>query len=178
VNESNLYLLEILAGLGLEYDSSIFPKKMSRYGIEGFHDEDALYDLPNGMQIVELPLTVATYFDRKWPVSGGGYIRLMPRMLVSKIFKDLDGQGKSSMVYMHPYEFDSKSISVAANYPVGAKYSRLKALAQNMRWNLFRNSVRDKIRSLLTNHHFVTCLQRANHVKENRIGAKLLGCAK
>src|SRR5687767_13225914 len=90
VKESNLYLLEILSELGLEYDSSIFPKKMPRYGIRGFSDHDALYDLPNGKQIVELPLTVANYFNTKWAVSGGGYIRLMPKMLVNKIFRDLE----------------------------------------------------------------------------------------
>ena len=90
VNETNLWLLDILADLGIEYDSSIFPKKMPRYGIEGFSDKDALYDLPNGKQIVELPLTVACYFNKTWPVSGGGYIRLMPKFLVNKIFNDFE----------------------------------------------------------------------------------------
>ena len=175
VNESNLYLLEILAELGLSYDSSIFPKKMPRYGIEGFSDKDALYDLPNGKQIVELPLTVANYFNKTWPVSGGGYIRLMPKMLVNKVFRDLEKQQKDSMVYMHPYEFDTKFIDVSANYPSGANYSKLKVLALNLRWNLFRNSIRDKIKNLLNQYQFITCLQKANYVKENGNSTKLLG---
>ena len=175
VNESNLYVLEILAELGLTYDSSIFPKKMPRYGIEGFSDKDALYDLPNGRQIVELPLTVADYFNKKWPVSGGGYIRLMPQMLVNKVFKDFDKQQKDSMIYMHPYEFDTKAISVASNYPAGANYSKLKVHALNLRWNLFRNSVRGKIKDLLNQHQFITCLEKANYVKENGNSTKLLG---
>ncbi|CAN5760453.1 DUF3473 domain-containing protein [soil metagenome] len=175
VNETNLYVLEILSDLGLSYDSSIFPKKMPRYGIEGFSDKDALYDLPNGRQIVELPLTVAHYFNRTWPVSGGGYIRLMPKMLVNKVFRDLEKQQKDSMVYMHPYEFDTTSIDVSANYPAGANYSKLKVLALNLRWNLFRNSVRGKIKNLLNQHQFITCLQKANYVKENGNSTKLLG---
>jgi len=175
LNETNLYVLEILTDLGLSYDSSIFPKKMPRYGIEGFSDKDALYDLPNGKKIVELPLTIARYFNKTWPVAGGGYIRLMPKMLVNKVFNDFEKQQKASMVYMHPYEFDTRPIDVAANYPAGANYSKLKVVALNLRWNLFRNSVRGKIKDLLNQHQFITCLQKANYVKENGNSTKLLG---
>ena len=178
VNETNLYLLEILADLDLTYDSSIFPKKMPRYGIEDFNDKDALYLLPNAKQIVELPLTVANYFNKKWPVSGGGYIRLMPKALVNKVFRDFNKLQKDSMIYMHPYEFDTKFINVSSNYPQGESYSKLKTLSLNLRWNLFRKSIRGKIKGLLEQHQFITCLQKANYVKENGIGTKLLGCKK
>ena len=176
VNETNLYVLEILADLGISYDSSIFPKKMSRYGIEGFSDRDELYNLPNGKQIVELPLTIARYFNRTWPVSGGGYIRMMPNLLVKKVFRDFEKQKKDSMIYMHPYEFYTEFLDVTTNYPQGANYSKLKVLALNLRWNLNRNSIRGKIKNLLSQHQFITCLQKANYVKENGISAKLLGC--
>ncbi|MBS1755702.1 MAG: polysaccharide deacetylase family protein [Bacteroidetes bacterium] len=176
INETNLYLLQLLTELGLMYDSSIFPKKMPRYGIEGFNDKDALYILPDNSQIVELPLTVAEYFNKKWPVSGGGYIRLMPKALVNKVFRDFSSRQKNSMIYMHPYEFDTQFIDVRANYPKGASYSKFKTLSLNLRWNLFRNSIRGKIKSLLEQHQFITCLQKAQYVKENGNGTKLLGC--
>ena len=177
INTSNLYLLEILADLGLSYDSSIFPKKMTRYGIDGFNERDCLYKLPGGKEIVELPLTVATYFGRQWPVSGGGYIRLMPKPLVSKVFRDMRNREKDSMIYMHPYEFDTKNISVATNYPAGKPQSTLKVHALNLRWNIFRNSVGKKIEGLLGSHNFITCLEKADNVKKNGIRAELLGCA-
>jgi polysaccharide deacetylase family protein (PEP-CTERM system associated) len=177
VNETNLYILELLVQLGIEYDSSIFPMKMNRYGIEWFNEDDALYLLPDGKQIVELPLTVANYFNKKWPVSGGGYIRLMPERLVKKVFSDISAAGKGSMIYMHPYEFDTESISVASNYPENANYSSLKVQALNLRWNIFRNSVRGKIKSLLLQHEFVTCKQKAQYVKETGVSSKLLGRA-
>ncbi len=175
VNETNLWLLDILADLGIEYDSSIFPKKMPRYGIEGFSDKDALYDLPNGKQIVELPLTVARYFNKTWPVSGGGYIRLMPKMLVNKIFNDFEKQQKDSMIYMHPYEFDTAFLDVRSNYPAGVNYSKYKVHTLNLRWNLFRNSIREKIKDLLKQHQFKTCLNKANYVKAIGNSTKLLG---
>jgi polysaccharide deacetylase family protein (PEP-CTERM system associated) len=175
INETNLYLLDILADLGLVYDSSIFPKKMSRYGIAGFNEQDALYNLPGGGQIVELPLTIARYFNTTWAVSGGGYIRTMPKMILKKIFSDFKKQQKDSMIYMHPYEFDTQFLDIRSNYPQGVNYSKLKAHALNLRWNLFRDSIRGKIKALLSQHQFITCLQKANYVKESGNGAKLLG---
>ncbi len=176
VLEKNLYVLEILTDLGLTYDSSIFPIKLSRYGIENFEQNDSLYLLPNGKQIVELPLTVAEYFNKKWPVSGGGYIRLMPKFLVNKVFNDFKTKGKNSMIYMHPYEFDNQWIDVSSNYPPAKNYSKYKVVVLNLRWNLFRDSIRDKIKSLLTNNQFKTCLEKANYVKSNGNSPKLLGC--
>ena len=176
VNQDNLYLLNILADLGFIYDSSIFPLKMPRYGIDGFSEKDTLYELPGGKQLVELPLTVATYFGRKFPVAGGGYIRLMPKALVNKIFNDQIKSNRNTMIYMHPYEFDTHKIDVSSNYPLDISRSSLRVLALNFRWNLFRNSVRFKIRDLLKQHHFITCLEKALNVKKNGTSTKLLGC--
>lgn len=178
INQTNLYLLETLSELGLTYDSSIFPIKMPRYGISGFNEKDTLYTLPNGKEIVELPLTTSNYFRKKWPVSGGGYIRLMPRVLVKRIFSDFEKLNKDNMIYMHPYEFDTKPIDVSANYPKDAQYSSLKVFVLNLRWNVFRTSVKGKIENLLNKHHFKTCIEKANYVKENRNGTILLGCQK
>lgn len=176
INETNLYVLEILADLGLTYDSSIFPLKMPRYGITNFNENDCLYKLPNGKEIVELPLTVSNYFGKKWPVSGGGYIRLMPKFLVNKVFNDFTRQNKNSMIYMHPYEFDSKWINVSANYPDGGNFSNIKVFALNLRWNLFRNSIKGKIKTLLNKNQFKTCIEKANYVKSNGNSTNLLGC--
>ena len=72
IKKENLNLLETLAELGLLYDSSIFPMSLPRYGIENFPTKDALYNLPNGDQIVELPMTIATFLNKPLPVCGGG----------------------------------------------------------------------------------------------------------
>jgi polysaccharide deacetylase family protein (PEP-CTERM system associated) len=175
--ERNLYLLDTLAELGLLYDSSIFPMKLARYGIDGFSTLDTLYELKSGLEIVELPLTVATYGGRKLPVSGGGYIRLLPGAVLRRVFGDLERQGTNTMIYMHPYEFDSEALDVSAGYPSPpeAASSKLRVAGLNFRWNLFRNSVCSKVKALLKQHTFVTCLEKANHVKSQGIRTKLLG---
>jgi polysaccharide deacetylase family protein (PEP-CTERM system associated) len=178
VRETNFYLLELLTELGLIYDSSIFPVKLPRYGVGGFNDKDALYRLPNGKGIVEIPLSVISFLGRQWPVSGGGYIRAMPKALVRGVFRSLASEGVDSVIYMHPYEFDTRPLDVSANYPAAAGFSRLRVLGLNVRWNLLRNSVVAKVRSLLKEHQFITCLERAKHVIGKGISSELLGFEK
>jgi polysaccharide deacetylase family protein (PEP-CTERM system associated) len=175
IKKSNLYFLELLADFDFTYDSSIFPMLMSRYGIENFNENDALYELPNGKSLVELPLTVTSYLGKKIPVSGGGYIRLMPKELVNKVFKDFQKCNKDSIIYMHPYEFDTHKIDVSSNYPAEVSRTSLKVLTLNFRWNLFRSSVHEKIKDLLTQHQFITCKEKASYVKSNGNSSKLLG---
>lgn len=176
IDETNLYVLEVLAELGLLYDSSIFPIKLKRYGIANFDKADALYNLPNGKQIVELPLTVAPFNGKDIPVAGGGYMRAFPKFFLNRIFKKLDANHQDVMLYMHPYEFDIKRIDCSTNYPDKAKYSKAKTFLINLRWNLFRNSIRGKLKSLLKQYQFTTCLKKAEYVKNNSHSPAVLGC--
>ncbi len=161
IKNENLYLLQSLTELGLTYDSSIFPMELPRYGIPKFPTNDALYILPNGKKIVELPMTIGHFLNKPIPVCGGGYFRLFPGFLLNKIFKCISTQQKDSMIYMHPYEFDSKAIDVSANYPSTATYSKSKVLALNFKWNLFRPSITGKLKSLLQQYNFNTCYEKA-----------------
>jgi polysaccharide deacetylase family protein (PEP-CTERM system associated) len=175
VNETNLYVLEILSELGLLYDSSIFPVKLKSYGIANFPAQDTLYQLPNGREIVELPLTVMDWRNKKLPVAGGGYMRAFPAFMLKKIFRKLNEEQKDVMLYMHPYEFDDRWISCSPNYPPGQGYSKPKSFLINLRWNLFRGSIYNKIKYLLNQYHFVTCLKKAEYVKAHSHSPAVLG---
>lgn len=175
VDESNLYVLEILSELGLLYDSSIFPLKLKRYGIDNFPKEDALYRLPNGKEIVELPLTVGKFNGKDIPVAGGGYIRAFPKFFLKRMFKKLNDQQQNVMLYMHPYEFDTRRIDCSTNYPPEMNFSKAKTFLINLRWNLFRNSIRGKMKSLLNQYEFITCLKKAEHVKTTTHSPGILG---
>jgi polysaccharide deacetylase family protein (PEP-CTERM system associated) len=176
IDETNLFVLEILTELGLIYDSSIFPIKLKRYGIAGFDKADKLYVLPNGREIVELPLTVVPLYGKYVPVAGGGYMRAFPRFFLDRIFKRLDANQQNVMLYMHPYEFDTRSIDCSTNYPEDFNHSRFSTLLINFRWNLFRKSIRGKLKSLLNQYEFTTCLKKAQYVKTNSHSPAVLGC--
>ncbi|MEK7226295.1 MAG: polysaccharide deacetylase family protein [Bacteroidota bacterium] len=175
IDESNLYVLEILTELGLIYDSSIFPIKLKRYGMANFNKADALYSLPNGKEIVELPLTVAPFNGKDIPIAGGGYMRAFPKFFLNRMFKKLDAHQQDVMLYMHPYEFDTKRIDCSTNYPDTGRYSKAKTFLINLRWNLFRKSIRGKLKSLLNQYEFITCLKKAEYVKSNSHSPAVLG---
>jgi polysaccharide deacetylase family protein (PEP-CTERM system associated) len=175
IDQSNLSTLEILTEIGMEYDSSIFPVKMKRYGIEKFPTGDALYRLSNGKEIVELPLTVLEQKGKRIPVAGGGYMRAYPQFYIRSLFKKINEHKKNVMLYMHPYEFDTKWIDCKANYPQGSTYSIIKTTLVNIRWNLFRNSIRSKIRHLLETYNFVTCKNKSDYVKSRSHSPAILG---
>lgn len=177
VDTSNLYVLEILAELGLTYDSSIFPMKLRRYGIAGFDLEDRLYHLSNGREIVELPLTVAQAFGRRIPVAGGGYMRLLPRVTLNRIFAGLHACRRNVLLYMHPYEFDREAIDCRTNPAPGERYPALKGFVLNRKWNLFRRSIHGKIKALLERYDFITCYEKAEYVKA-ALSPRILECAK
>ena len=175
IDETNLYVLEVLTELGLMYDSSIFPIKLKRYGIANFNKTDALYILPNGKEIVELPLTVAPFRGKDIPIAGGGYIRVFPKFFLNRMFRKLNDNQQDVMLYMHPYEFDSKRIDCSTNYPDNKNYSGAKTFLVNLRWNLFRSTISNKIRSLLKQYEFTTCLKKAEYVKSNSHSTAILG---
>lgn len=175
VDETNLYVLEILAELGMIYDSSIFPIKLKRYGIANFNKEDRLYSLPNGKEIVELPLTVGKFNGKDTPVAGGGYIRAFPKFFLNRMFRKLNEEQQNVMLYMHPYEFDTRRIDCSTNYPENSKFSRSKTFFINLRWNLFRQSIRGKLKSLLNQYEFITCLKKAEYVKTATHSPGILG---
>lgn len=103
---STSWVLEILADLGIKYDSSIVPAATSRYGWNNFPREIIEIDLKNHRSIIEAPIAVTNILWRSVPVCGGGYLRLFPywytKFSMKKILRI-----RPSMVYLHPYEIDT-----------------------------------------------------------------------
>ena len=175
VDRGNLYLLDVLAEAGFEYDSSIVPVRTRRYGIEGFDGTDTYYELPGGGRLVELPLTTFRWMGRIWAVSGGGYFRAMPRAVIREIFSRIaEDPRHAKMIYMHPYEFDSIPLDPSANFPDGFTIPRGRDVMLRARWNVFRQSVRSSVRMLLNRHSFVTCKERSDDVKRKATCPRLL----
>jgi polysaccharide deacetylase family protein (PEP-CTERM system associated) len=176
ITRANTYVLDVLAELGLSYDSSVFPKRLRRYGIAGFDPEPRHYALPEGGRLVELPLTIVPWAGIDWPASGGGYVRLIPRRLLDLVLSRLGAIGRPLILYTHPYEFDSEPLDVGSNPPPDARFPPWKRTALNARWNLFRRSFRDKTRNLLGSMSLSTCKELADDVRQ-REHPRVLGQA-
>jgi polysaccharide deacetylase family protein (PEP-CTERM system associated) len=104
---STLWALDVLAEQGYQYDSSIFPIPMARYGIEGWPIGPVRVCLSSGRSIVELPIATLTWMGRRWPVAGGGYHRLLPWSVIRWAVRNCLRQSEQFMAYCHPYEFDA-----------------------------------------------------------------------
>lgn len=145
IDERNLWSLDVLAETGHRYDSSIFPLKTSRYGIEGYPPEPRVIETPRGHRLVEAPVACFNWLGKRQPVGGGGYFRLWPYCIIRKAWKQLERAGRPGIVYMHPYEYDPIEMGVyRANVP----------LKQRLHQGIGRKGVPKKIDRLLANFRF------------------------
>lgn len=146
------WCFEVLAEVGIEYDSSVFPLPKARYGIAGAPSEPFDIDTPAG-RIREFPLATWRSFGVTLPVAGGTYYRLLPTILLRRAMRQLDGSGRTIVLYFHPYEFYDgwlwlSSLSWRQRLrPAMAKYTVLH--------NLFTASILERLRPILNTLDFV-----------------------
>ena len=89
VVKDSLWALEILSVLEFQYDSSIFPIRHNRYGIKNWPIEIKKVNINKNTSIIEIPLSTISLSAFNFPVSGGGYFRLLPKYLFSFLAKKI-----------------------------------------------------------------------------------------
>lgn len=106
ITRASLWALDVLIDLGFQYDSSIFPIRHDRYGIPGASPHPGPVRAPSGRSITEFPMNAARFLGIKVPVSGGGYFRLLPYWVTRAGLKQINGEQRPFMFYLHPWEID------------------------------------------------------------------------
>lgn len=106
ITKSTLWALDILAELGVTYDSSIFPIYNYRYGIPKARRDPHRIVCKNDLSLVELPISTLRFLGHNWPFSGGIYFRFLSFEWIAKGIQSLNRQGWPAVVYLHPWEFD------------------------------------------------------------------------
>jgi polysaccharide deacetylase family protein (PEP-CTERM system associated) len=135
VTGDSLWMLEALAELGYEVDSSIVPIRAVRYGISGFPRRRFVVDTPHG-RIEEWPLTVRDIGPLTLPACGGSYTRLYPYAALASNFRALEASREFAGFYIHPWELDldrprpkltwlEQIVQTLADRPVDDKLRRL-----------------------------------------------------
>ena len=135
----------ILAELGFQYSSSIFPFAGRRYGIPG--SPRGPYRWPD-CDLWELPLPVAKIAGRYRPAAGGGYTRLLPLPVLRHLLGRVNRAGLPAVLYLHPHELDPQEIRALRKqgWPIGRKVGFTQSL--------FRSRVADRLRGLLSHFQF------------------------
>jgi polysaccharide deacetylase family protein (PEP-CTERM system associated) len=155
ITKNTLWALDILAELGFEYDSSIFPIYHDTYGIP---DAPRFSYKHAGLDLTEYPISTALILGRKIPVSGGGYFRLFPYWFTHKALKSINEKEKQPFVfYMHPWEIDPDQ-------------PRVQKASLNYRFRHYTNlkKTRSKLTNLLESFQscsFITCSEYLEQAK-------------
>ncbi len=142
--EGNLWALETLAEVGFEIDSSVFPMRSRHYGVAKWQLEPHHVVFDGGLRILEVPVAIWSAGRMRIPVAGGGYFRLLPRIVIERGLRSIAASGRPAVVYCHPYEFNSDEL---AEYP---DIPRRLHLSQGLGRGRFTN----RMRTLLTEFSF------------------------
>ncbi|NER13241.1 DUF3473 domain-containing protein [Leptobacterium flavescens] len=131
ITRENLWAFEILAEMGIENDSSIFPANRAHGGIPQFQQDSPCIISYRGIELKEFPINTYSLFGKNLIFSGGGYFRLLPYRLVHYMAK----QSPYMMTYFHPRDFDPgqpviKELSAfrkfKSYYGLGGSFSKLE----------------------------------------------------
>lgn len=141
ITKESLWALDILGELGLRYDSSIFPVKNYRYGIEDAprwpHARDAA-----GRPLAEFPITTWRVAGLNVPVAGGAYFRIYPYWFTRLALAAVSRGDRPVVFYLHPWEIDPghpriplpRRIAATHYFNLGATEGRLRRLLADFRF--------------------------------------------
>lgn len=140
VTALSLWAPRILAELGFEYSSSVFPIRKRRYGLP---DAPPLpYRWP-GSGLLEFPITTCQVFGRRLPIVGGGYTRLIPVTASLRLLRRLNREGRPGVVYLHPYELAPGEVADFRRDGVPVRMTR------RLTQELWRSRVRPRLERLM-----------------------------
>ena len=105
------WAFEVLADLGLRYDSSLYDSPRHRRRLAGIPAAPCRIALPSGRELWELPVAVARWGPLRLPIGGGSYWRVLP----PGVLRACLDRGPASdwlPLYFHPYECDDRPLNL------------------------------------------------------------------
>lgn len=151
ITRASLWALEVLAELGFDYDSSIFPIRHDFYGI---HDAPRFPYRPLAAGLVEVPITTVEVLGQRLPCGGGGYFRLLPYALFRAALRRVnDRDGRAVVFYCHPWEVDPDQPRVTVGWRSTFRHyvnldrvqARLQRLLTDFRWDRMDRALVDPL---------------------------------
>lgn len=146
ITKESLWVLDILKEHGFLYDSSIFPIRRGLYGIPDAPTQP--YVTRSG--IWELPPATFRFAGLNIPVAGGGYLRMLPSLLLRPMIASLWSKGAIGIFYCHPYELDPDDIEP------DARLRSAKSLAYYIQQIVGRKDNPRLLMDLMSQYQFTT----------------------
>jgi polysaccharide deacetylase family protein (PEP-CTERM system associated) len=142
IGPANPWAFAVLDEEGYRYSSSLYPIRHDLYGDVGasrvpFH--------PDGLPLLEVPMTTVQWFGRNVPCSGGGYFRLLPYAASRLNMRRVNAhEGRPCVFYFHPWEIDpdqprQDGVNFRARFRhyanLGRMESKLRRLLADFAWD-------------------------------------------
>lgn len=142
LSQKDLWLFDLLLDLGIEYDSSLYPRPHGL--LEQFGNPSAPFVIRRlgNRSLWEFPSSVKQWLGFRWAFAEGGYFRLLPYYLVSRWFKMANSESRPVSMCLHPREVDPS-------------HPRLPlSTLKSWRTYVALNGVEEKLKRLLDEHSF------------------------
>jgi polysaccharide deacetylase family protein (PEP-CTERM system associated) len=107
ITEKSLWALDIILEEGLAYDSSISPSKNYLFGLPNSPRFPYEIRRKDGKKLYEFPMTTIRILNNNFPFSGGFFTRLFPYCATKYFIKRFNNQGKSVLLWVHPWDLDT-----------------------------------------------------------------------
>jgi polysaccharide deacetylase family protein (PEP-CTERM system associated) len=148
------WALDVLAELGMVYDSSIYPVRQDRYGWPQAPRAPFLAQ-GRGGSLLELPPASLRCLGVNVPTGGGGYFRLFPLWVLHRTLRQAERSLSPpvAMLYFHPWEFDPDQ----PRLPL-PRVSRFRTYVGLRR-------TRRRLHTLLGRHHFSRAIDVARDLR-------------
>ncbi len=106
ITKDSWWAFAVLAELGFDYDSSIFPVRHPNYGLSQAPRFPFTVQTSAGA-LVEFPLPTLQWGGKRAPLGGGAYLRILPYAYTRWGIDFINEQeGRPVCVYLHPWELD------------------------------------------------------------------------
>jgi polysaccharide deacetylase family protein (PEP-CTERM system associated) len=160
ISSRRLFFLEYLLAEGLSYDSSIFPIRHPRYGVNNARRYPHLIRCASRRTLLEFPPATMKLGGVVLPGAGGGYFRLLPYWWTDFTIRSMERAQYAATCYFHPYEIDDAEL---CNLPY--------PIPPILRFSQFLNraSVTPKLRRLLSSYRFTTMIEAGRNLKEEQL---------
>lgn len=155
ITKNSLWALDILKEFGLQYDSSIFPIKRELYGIPSAPTEP--YEIKTGFW--EFPPATFPLLGLNMPIAGGGYLRLTPYWLLTRLLKKFLIKKKHGIFYFHPYELDPTDIKPQV------QLKSISSLLYFVQQFVGRKDNPEKLKRFLSDYSFTSIESQLNNLK-------------
>jgi polysaccharide deacetylase family protein (PEP-CTERM system associated) len=159
LSEKVSWAFEILADLGFEYDSSVFPIKHDLYGMPTGPRQLFRMSFERGRFLYELPASTIRRWGQNLPFGGGGYLRHSPYWYTRRQVRRANAAGEPVVVYVHPWEIDPDP-------------PQIDGLTQLQRFRVYGSTgtLLQKLNRLLSDFEFMAVSDYIRTTTRSRIG--------